>query len=105
MSPITVPAPTRHSSSVFSLESIRVPPGQVITRPDVPLLMVLGRPRAALGVRAACVPGDVFESQRMDALKVGDTAPDFDLPVFGKERVKLSDAVAKGPVVLLAYVF
>src|SRR5713226_4330997 len=25
MSPITVPAPTRHSSSVFSLESIRVP--------------------------------------------------------------------------------
>jgi peroxiredoxin len=41
----------------------------------------------------------------MDALKVGDTAPEFDLPVSGKERVKLSDALAKGPVVLLAYVF
>jgi peroxiredoxin len=41
----------------------------------------------------------------MEALKVGDTAPEFDLLVFGKERVKLSDAVSKGPVVLLAYVF
>jgi peroxiredoxin len=47
----------------------------------------------------------VFESIAMDALKVGDRAPEFDLPVFGQDRVKLSDALQKGPVVLLAYVF
>jgi peroxiredoxin len=41
----------------------------------------------------------------METLKVGDTAPDFDLPVSGQERVKLTDALEKGPVVLLAYVF
>jgi peroxiredoxin len=41
----------------------------------------------------------------MDALKVGDTAPEFDLPVSGPNRLKLSEAVRKGPVVLLAYVF
>jgi peroxiredoxin len=41
----------------------------------------------------------------MSDLQVGDTAPDFDLPVFGQERVKLSDAIHAGPVVLLAYVF
>jgi peroxiredoxin len=40
----------------------------------------------------------------MSALQVGDTAPDFDLPVVGPQRVKLSEAVKKGPVVLLAYV-
>jgi peroxiredoxin len=57
-----------------------------------------------MGARAGRA-ADVFESRRMDALKVGDTAPDFDLPVSGKERVKLSDALARGPAVLLAYVF
>lgn len=41
----------------------------------------------------------------MEPLKVGDRAPDFDLPISGPERLKLSDALAKGPVVLLAYVF
>ena len=41
----------------------------------------------------------------METLKVGDTAPDFDLPVSGQERVRLTDALSKGPVVLLAYVF
>jgi peroxiredoxin len=41
----------------------------------------------------------------MSDLKVGDSAPDFELPVSGQERVKLSDAVQAGPVVLLAYVF
>ena len=53
------------------------------------------------------LPGspDVLESCAMDPLKVGDLAPDFDLPVFGQERVKLSDALQHGPVVLLAYVF
>jgi peroxiredoxin len=40
----------------------------------------------------------------MDALKVGDPAPDFDLPVGGPRRVKLSEAIQNGPVVLLAYV-
>jgi peroxiredoxin len=41
----------------------------------------------------------------MDTLKVGDTAPDFDLPVFGQQRVRLADALKNGAVVLLAYVF
>jgi peroxiredoxin len=41
----------------------------------------------------------------MDALKVGDRAPDFDLPISGPQRVKLSEAIRKGPVVVLAYVF
>ena len=35
---------------------------------------------------------------------VGDKAPDFDLPASGQERVRLSEAVQRGPVVLLAYV-
>jgi peroxiredoxin len=48
---------------------------------------------------------DVLESTPMDALKLGDPAPDFDLPVFGPERLKLSDAVQNGPVILLAYLF
>jgi peroxiredoxin len=36
---------------------------------------------------------------------VGDTAPDFELPVRGKETVRLSTALQSGPVVLLTYVF
>jgi peroxiredoxin len=39
------------------------------------------------------------------ALAVGDTAPDFELPVRGKETVHLSDALKNGPVVLLTYIF
>jgi peroxiredoxin len=35
----------------------------------------------------------------------GDTAPDFELPIRGKETMKLSDALQKGPVVLLTYIF
>jgi peroxiredoxin len=38
------------------------------------------------------------------ALAVGDTAPDFELPVRGKETVKLSTALQNGPVVLLTYI-
>ena len=38
------------------------------------------------------------------ALSLGDTAPDFELPVRGKETVRLSTALKKGPVVLLTYV-
>jgi peroxiredoxin len=40
----------------------------------------------------------------MAALAVGDTAPDFELPVRGRETVKLSEALQRGPVVLLTYV-
>jgi peroxiredoxin len=40
----------------------------------------------------------------MAKLEVGDTAPDFDLPVRGKETVKLSTALQNGPVVLLTYI-
>ncbi len=41
----------------------------------------------------------------MPTLGVGDTAPDFELPVRSRETVKLSDALQRGPVVLLTYVF
>jgi peroxiredoxin len=41
----------------------------------------------------------------MGSLVVGDTAPDFELPVRGKETVRLSEAVKHGPVVLLTYIF
>ena len=35
----------------------------------------------------------------------GEVAPDFELPVHGKESVRLSDALTRGPVVLLTYIF
>lgn len=35
----------------------------------------------------------------------GDKAPDFELPVRRGETVKLSEALQRGPVVLLTYVF
>jgi peroxiredoxin len=43
----------------------------------------------------------------MDAqnLAIGDTAPDFELPVRSKETVRLSDALTRGPVVILTYIF
>jgi peroxiredoxin len=41
----------------------------------------------------------------MPSLTVGDTAPDFELPVRGKETVRLSEALKQGPVVLLTYIF
>ena len=41
----------------------------------------------------------------MANLAPGDTAPEFELPVRGKETVKLSTALQSGPVVLLTYVF
>jgi len=41
----------------------------------------------------------------MASLSVGDTAPDFELPVRGREMVRLSSALERGPVVLLTYVF
>jgi peroxiredoxin len=41
----------------------------------------------------------------MASLAVGDLAPDFELPVRGKESVRLSEALKQGPVVVLTYVF
>ncbi len=41
----------------------------------------------------------------MASLAVGDMAPDFELPVRGKETVRLSAALKQGPVVVLTYVF
>jgi peroxiredoxin len=41
----------------------------------------------------------------MASLSVGDTAPDFELPVRGRETVRLSSVLERGPVVLLTYVF
>jgi peroxiredoxin len=41
----------------------------------------------------------------MGSLATGDTAPDFELPVRGKDTVRLSEALKKGPVVLLTYIF
>ena len=38
-------------------------------------------------------------------LAPGDAVPDFELPVRGKETVRLSTALERGPVVLLTYVF
>ena len=39
------------------------------------------------------------------SLAPGDAAPDFELPVRGKETVRLSTALQNGPVVLLTYLF
>jgi peroxiredoxin Q/BCP len=36
-------------------------------------------------------------------MRPGDTAPDFDLPTQDGSRLKLSDALQKGPVVLFFY--
>jgi peroxiredoxin len=41
----------------------------------------------------------------MPSLAVGEMAPDFELPVRGKETVRLSEALKNGPVVLLTYIF
>jgi peroxiredoxin len=41
----------------------------------------------------------------MPDLAVGDTAPDFELPVRSRETVKLSEVLQRGPVVLLTYIF
>ena len=38
-------------------------------------------------------------------LQTGESAPDFELPVRGKETVRLSTALERGPVVLLTYIF
>jgi peroxiredoxin len=38
-------------------------------------------------------------------LAIGETAPDFELPIRGKDTFRLSEALKNGPVVLLTYVF
>lgn len=39
----------------------------------------------------------------MPTLAPGDQAPDFELPVRGRETVRLSSVLERGPVVLLTY--
>jgi peroxiredoxin len=46
----------------------------------------------------------VFE-QRTPPLAVGDAAPRFTLPASSGDQISLDDALARGPVVLLWYVF
>ena len=41
----------------------------------------------------------------MANLAPGDSAPDFELALRGKETVRLSTALQNGPVVLLTYIF
>jgi peroxiredoxin len=36
--------------------------------------------------------------------KVGELVPDFELPASANQRVRLSEALRDGPVVLLVYV-
>ena len=36
---------------------------------------------------------------------VGETAPDFDLPIRAREMFSLAAALERGPVVLLTYLF
>jgi peroxiredoxin len=45
------------------------------------------------------------EAASGSSLATGDTVPDFELPVRGKETVRLSTALERGPVALLTYVF
>jgi len=58
-------------------------------------------------VRLQCLPTWVRAGVQMTAmtLAVGDPAPDFELPIRGKETLHLSEALQKGPVVLLTYIF
>jgi peroxiredoxin len=39
------------------------------------------------------------------ALAVGDLAPEFELPIRGRETLRLSEALKKGRVALLTYFF
>jgi peroxiredoxin len=41
----------------------------------------------------------------VSTLAVGDTAPDFELPIRARETLRLADALQHGPVVLLTYYF
>jgi peroxiredoxin len=40
----------------------------------------------------------------MPTLATGDKAPDFELPVRGRDTVRLSRVLERGPVVLLTYI-
>ena len=51
-----------------------------------------------------CSRHEAVKLTRMSPLAVGDTAPDFELPIRGTERFHLADALQKGPVVLLTYI-
>ena len=41
----------------------------------------------------------------MAKLEIGDTAPDFELPIKGRDTLRLSEALKLGSVVLLTYIF
>jgi len=41
----------------------------------------------------------------MPTLAPGDRAPDFELPVRGRDTLRLQTALQNGPVVLLTYLF
>jgi peroxiredoxin len=47
----------------------------------------------------------VIGEQRTPPLAVGDPAPRFTLPASTGESISLDDCLARGPVVLLWYVF
>jgi peroxiredoxin len=47
----------------------------------------------------------VIDDQRTPPIEMGDQAPHFTLPASNGEAVSLSDCLARGPVVLLWYVF
>jgi hypothetical protein len=71
------------------------------------VVLVAGVGKQARAACAASEPQSPFQEYRvarMAKLEFGDTAPDFELPVRGKETVRLSTALQKGPVVLLTYV-
>jgi peroxiredoxin len=49
--------------------------------------------------------GYVIAEGRGPVLGIGDKAPDFELPIKADESFRLSDALARGPVVLLTFPF
>lgn len=46
-----------------------------------------------------------FAGSESHMLELGDRAPDFDLRRSFEESVRLQDLIARGPVVLVFYVF
>jgi hypothetical protein len=77
-----------------------MPDGWIATR-----ALVIGAYHRSAGVTSNPVTAPWNNRLAMPNLAPGDTAPDFELPVRGKETVRLSTALASGPVVLLTYVF
>lgn len=54
---------------------------------------------------AAALLGSVLLAASVQALPVGDKAPDFSLPAAGREQpVKLADLLGRGPVVVYTFI-